>query len=248
MNNVIERLQDYCDCLPDVDDTKLRKSVDEMIHLISLMTCWQQNGCETLFHSPREEIVDDVPTLPCDCCINPVLEFEPFYKIVDATSFEVKLVEVNGIHETVTTLTPDQYEYSFTDEVLRIDTSSFAQRSCCATCNPPKYRLIVDYNAGYPELPDCLLPVLCTMLHVLLAKNSCDCSACQACRQAAGDISEVDEVDYNDSATPKLESLINQYILANYQRQLSMVSLCKRGGDIWLVKSHQCLRSSNTWA
>ena len=68
---VIEQLSEYCDCLTEVNE----KDVDELIHLISVYTCWTGKVCDTFLSAERKEVIN-LP--PRDRHYHPVLIFS-FY-------------------------------------------------------------------------------------------------------------------------------------------------------------------------
>lgn len=226
-DEIIEQLKDYCDCLPDMDDLLLEKNIIEMINLISVMTCWTQVPCETFLMSERTEMIDVKPFDPCDCD-GGLFEFVPFYEPVDSMSFQVFLIETQGVNETVTELSEDSFNYSETFGKLRIDLNGYVMSDNC--CCPPDYKLLIRYYAGYELLPDCLLPLFCDLLHVLYEKNRCDCSACQVCDKGTDVI-----VEYDDEVSENLGKYLDRLIEWGFKRQLGLISLCHKYNDGWCV-------------
>ena len=229
---VYEQLTEYCDCLVNesIDDGREPKfdyrEVDELIHLISTYTCWAQSPCETFLQSERKEVVE-VPDCLSDCDI---FEFDPFYAPFDPDSFTFTLVEQNGINETLTEVT--SYVYSEADEKFRLE---LPLPSC--KCNKPrcgcksKYKLMVNYVAGYDEIPDCLLPLMCEALQWIIEKNKCDCEACQDCENQYASNSEIDYT----KLTGRIQEHFLTILTVQYFRQLSLISLCSRRHDLWAV-------------
>ena len=81
--------------------------------------------------------------------------------------------------------------------------------------------MVVEYEAGYDEIPDCLLPVFCNVLEVIIAKNDCSCEDCNCenpeenIRYAKGDV-----------VTVQLETDIGKMLVEQYKNQIGMMSLC----------------------
>ena len=229
---VYEQLTQYCDCLVNEDgDGELTPSfdtstVDELIHLISTYTCWAQSPCETFLQGERKEVVD-VPNCIGDC---DVFEFTPFYAPYDKDSFTFTLVEQNGIHEDLTEVT--EYAYSEADEKFRME---LPLPSC--DCKKPqcgcesKYKLMVTYVAGYEEIPECLLPLMCEALQWIIEKNKCDCEACQDCENK---YANNNEIDYT-KLTGRIQEHFLTILTVQYFRQLALISLCRRQHDLWAV-------------
>ena len=228
---VYEQLAEYCDCLTaiveDGDITSLgERAMDELIALVSSYTCWMQRPCETFLQSDRREVIDLKDCLD-DCAI---FEFEPFYTPFVRESFVFNLIEQNGITETSTPIST--FIYSEADEKFRME---LPLPSC--KCRKPQcgcastYKLVVDYVAGYEEIPECLLPFFCEALQMVLDRNKCDCEECQECDRP---LSSRNEFDYT-----KLEDRLKEQVLdvltAQYFRGLSMISLCKQRNYMWSV-------------
>lgn len=221
---IIEQLRDYCDCIPEMDDDVLAKNVEEMIWLISNITCWSNSPCETLLNSERVEYVDVAEFDPCSC--GGITEFHPFYySPIDPNSFEVFLIKIDGVNEESERISSNYYGYSESKGILRIDVRPYVQIGNCGGCNP-EYRLQIRYNAGYEKLPECLLQLFCDLLHTIYTKNNCDCSSCQACKLSTNE----GEFDFapDDEVSPKLKNYLNILIESAYRRQLGLLSLCHR--------------------
>lgn len=229
---VYEQLTEYCDCLVNVsvDEGEVPtfdyREVDELINLISTYTCWAQSPCETFLQAERKEVVD-VP----DCIDNcDVFEFEPFYEPFDPDSFTFTLIEQNGIQETLTEVS--EYAYSEADEKFRLELplpSCECRKPQCGC--PSKYKLMVTYVAGYEEIPECLLPLMCDALKWIIEKNKCDCEECQDCENK---YANNNEIDYTKLSGRIQEHFLN-VLTAQYFRQLALISLCRRRNDLWAV-------------
>lgn len=229
---VYEQLTEYCDCLVNEtrDEGKIptfdNREVDELINLISTYTCWANSPCETFLQGERKEVVE-VPNCINDC---DVFEFEPFYAPFDPDSFIFTLVEQNGINETLTEVT--SYAYSEADEKFRLE---LPLPSC--ECGKPQcgcqstYKLMVTYVAGYDEIPECLLPLMCEAMQWIIEKNKCDCEACQDCENQ---YANNNEIDYT-TLTGRIQEHFLNVLTAQYFRQLALISLCRRRNELWAV-------------
>lgn len=217
---VVEQLKEYCDCLNDVKDA----DVDELINLISNFTCWMQKPCETFLFGERKEVVE-LPNCICDC---DTFIFEPFYKPFDPASFTFTIIEQNGITETATNI--ENFTYSVVDENFRLELP-LPDCKCKPNCGcESTYKLLVTYMAGYEEIPDCLLPLMCEALQWVKIKNTCDCSECQPCDQ---NYHENGTIDYS-TLTGRLQDYFLTMLTKQYIRQLSLISLCDKGNELSL--------------
>lgn len=215
---VFEQLKDKCNCI-DVDEA----SVNELINLISVYTCWANEPCETFLMSTRREVID-LPNCQSGC---DVFSFVPFYHPFVTESFVFKLVEQNGITETVTEIT--DYAYSEVDQAFRLelalpDCKCSPQCGCAST-----FKLLVTYDAGYEEIPDCLIPVFCEALQWILQKNECNCENCEPC-DSDDDVTIID----TGTLTGQLQAFWLETLTNQYRRQLGLISLCSRNvSRIW---------------
>lgn len=234
--NIREQLEDYCDCIGGYPEETWKqiyeRDLNELIHLISLITCWEQQPCETFLNSERQEIVDLYHYKKCGCDAG-IIEFKPYYRPYEADTMNVKLVELLGVEETVIEIDPSDVAYSETFKLFRINIGKYVKNGKCE-CRG-KYKLIFEYVAGYELLPDCLLQLFCDLLHVMYDKNRCDCSACQACK---GDSLDNDDVviEYvdGDEVSPNLKKYLDALIAAGYKKQLGLMSICSgKNYDVW---------------
>lgn len=213
MADIFAQLRDYCTCNDDVTENDVAEAID----LISVYTGWTNAFCETFLLSDRREVIE----LPnCSTC---VFVFEPYYYPFEEDSFTFKLVKQSGLEETETEL---DFVYSVTDGNFRVDLDMPCCNCSTCTCNPT-YKLVVTYQAGYEEIPECLLPVMCNLLQVIHAKNKCDCSDCgcdneQNVTYASGDITSV-----------TLETDLASTIIEQYKRQIAMMSIRKPITQTW---------------
>lgn len=222
---IVDQLKAYCDCVEDITDA----DVAELVNIISLATCWVTappkpgEDCPTFLKGARREVMD----LP-SCADCPVI-FEPYYRPFDETSFKFYLLKIEGIEETMTEIT--DFAYSEIGGVFRVNTGL---PSCkCTVCDPcgcpPEYKLVVTYEAGYDELPECLLPVFCHVLEVIKARRECEC--CNDCGCEGQEL----QVKYasGDVVSVQLETEIGQILVQNYKNQIGMISLCRGRKYLW---------------
>lgn len=219
----LEQLTEYCGC-QDVEE----KDVNELINLISVYTCWAQQPCQTFLKAERRE-VRDLPNCVCDECF--IYEFEPFYTPFDPDSFEFTLVEQNGITEETTILS--SYIYSEVDGKFRLELP-LPNCKCKPMCGcESEYKLLVTYVAGYEEIPECLLPLMCEALYWIHDKNRCECEDCEACDPTKN--TEDGVINYA-TLDGRLQDYFLNMLTKQYVRQLSLISLCQGyKGEFWGV-------------
>lgn len=216
--SIYKQLTDYCQCVEDVD----QKDVDELIYTISLATGWVKNPCDTFLTGERREVID----LPS--CADCPITFEPFYHPFEVDSFKFYLAKIEGINETVTEIT--EFAYHQTEGLFYIDPGlpSCKCKTCTCGC-PPSYKMIVEYVAGYDNIPECLLPVFCNVLEVIRAKNECNC--CDDC----GCENQEQKVKYasGDIVSVALETDIGKILVEQYKKQIGMLSLIRSYSKLW---------------
>ncbi len=216
---ILKQLSDYCDCIDKIEET----DVEELINLISVYTCWTSKPCETFLMGSRKEVVT-LPNCLDDCG---VYTFEPFYHPYSVESFTFTLVEQNGTTETATPVT--DYIYTI-DDVFRLNLG-LDKCGCKPNCGcESTFKLVVEYEAGYEELPDCLLPVFCEALKWIAEKNDCGCG-CEPCEEDP--ITREPLVD-GTTLGGQLQIYMLEMLTNQYKRQLSLISLCDRGHNtLW---------------
>ena len=89
--------------------------------------------------------------------------------------------------------------------------------------------MIVEYVAGYCNIPECLLPVFCNVLEVIKAKNDCKC--CDDC----GCENQEQQVKYasGDVVSVALETDIGKLLVEQYKKQIGMLSLVRCFPQLW---------------
>lgn len=230
MNAIVEQLRAYCACVEDITEA----DVAEMINVVSLASCWQRVPCETFLKGVRREVID----LPS--CADCPITFEPYYQPFDVASFKFYLVKIDDLDEETTEITRFKYigasgggvyDPDFATGHFRVDPGLPSCKCGCDPCCgcPPEYKMIVEYEAGYDELPDCLLPVFCNLLEVIMAKRNCDCETDCGCE------TQEEQIRYakGDVVTVALETEIGKILVETYKNQIGMISLCRERKYLW---------------
>ncbi|EMW9224737.1 hypothetical protein AAFC16_001870 [Enterococcus faecalis] len=234
MDEIIEQLKEFCGCFPcDVEDNKLEKTVKEAIHLISLLTCWTQRPCETFLMSERQEVFDMDNYLPCSCD-DGIMELDLFYAPFALASFRVFSVHREGVKEIIRELDEKEFGYSVVKDKLLVDIRNYANReNGCCVCKK-EHQLLVLYDAGFEELPQCLLQLFCDLIHVIYNKNNCDCHACATCQDNSDSGFIANEAMTTDEL---VESYLNKLVIDSYRKQLGLISLCGKSLEqIWGIR------------
>lgn len=216
---ILDQLRDFCECVNTATD----EDVADLINVVSMATCWAQNPCETFLFSARREVID----LPS--CLDCPYEFTPYYHPFDKDSFKFTLVKLQGTEETETEVTDFAYIKSKDLFRLNLELPKCGCIPCVCGC-VAEYKLIAEYDAGYSEIPECLLPVFCNILDVIHSKNKCDCGDC-------GCEDKTEDIDYatGDIVTVAIETDIGKMLVESYKNQLGMMSLCSVRPSIWGV-------------
>lgn len=226
--SIYEQLQDFCGCECDNDTTE--QNVNELVNLISNATCWTgEDVCSTFLMSSRKEVID-LPSCPDKCFI---FEYKPFYKPFDVCSFTLQLVEQDGINETITELTDEDFAYSQTDKSFKIKLP-YAEDKCGCKCKSlcscdKTYKLVAMYDAGYEEIPECLLPVFCQMLDLINKKNECGCNNCNSCNDEPNTENKPNYGEYSegDALTFAIVNEFGPMLTKQYRNELGLISLCE---------------------
>lgn len=228
---IINQLEDYCECV-QIDKMKkeetLEKNVQELLFLVSTLLCWTQNPCETFLNSERVEVIDIDDFDLCDCC-GGVYDFDPFYHPFEQDSFKFELIALEGIKETITEIKSEDYIYSQSFDLWRVNLRNYIDCNNCGC--PTEYKLRITYMAGFDALPECLLRLFCDLLHTIYYKNNCKCPTCQACTDTDTEAEVV--FDSNDSISQLIVNYTNSVIYNAYRNQLGLLSLCSSDSDLW---------------
>lgn len=235
--SMYDQLLQFCECVNEATD----RDVTDMINVVSLATGWAMNPCETFELGERREVID----LPS--CMDCPYEFSPYYAPFDADSFTFTLIKRKGLDEEHIPLSGFRY-IGFDGRDMKYEGSFLVDTGlpkCNCTCGddcgcPTEYKLLVEYDAGYDTLPECLLPAFCNLLAVIHAKNSCDCGGC-GCNNgdtvtydADGNVT-TQEIKYpsGDLVSVFLETDYAKMLVEQYKNQLGMMSLLKYHHDVW---------------
>lgn len=232
MTRVTEQLLDFCDCIdgdfgrdrPE-DIEALERNVEELIRLVSILTCWTQHPCETFLNSSRTEYIDVREIKRCSC-EGGIVEFTPFYYPFNPSSFQVWLVKIDGVKEELIEIDEDDFSYIQSKDLVRVDLIDYVRFDKCSC--PSEYKLKIVYDAGFDEIPECLLKLFCDLLHIIYMKNKCTCEACHACQAGATDTTVVFDPETNPTITPQIENYLNTTLYNAYINQLALISICGR--------------------
>lgn len=214
--DLFTRLKEFCSCV-DVDEA----DVVELINVVSSATGWAVNPCETFLKGPRRELID----LPD--CMDCAYEFTPYFHPFDPQTFSFKLIEITdegeGAHEC-------DFVFIGSKAVFRVKTGL---PTCgCAPCScgcKSEYKLLVTYEAGYEDdVPECLFPVFCNLLEVIHAKNKCECG----CGCEGQETNTEPIYAKGDIVTVQLETDLGKMLVAEYKREIGMISLIRKN-DFW---------------
>lgn len=213
---IYEQLQTNCNCVrkSDLNDESFKVNVMQLVDLISTITCWKNNTCETFLSSDREEVFDIDFIRSCRCDGGFVIT-DLFYKEIKEETIQVILQTRDGIHFEDIEISKEDFTFNTYENKLYIDLSSYGIDNICS-CKK-LHKIIVRYTAGYELLPKCIVPVFCDYLQHLIEYNRCDCN-CDTCD---------DETENKAPVEPDtIEEYIQRTLFISYQRQLEIISLC----------------------
>lgn len=243
---IVNQIKDACPCFCDKKDEEVKALIENLISLLSVSLCWNDTLCGSFLYGLREERFDYMPD--CMTCV-PCARYKKFPLFYHADGSELDIVSVtmhvyNGLEDTTYTLT--EAEYTVRRGVLIIDNSNIPQN--CCTCNCDEFELIVEYNAGYKMLPDCLLPLFCDLL-VSMSLSLTGCGSINECCEMSkpkafqilkskkiGEITKTWEVDRTHT------SYIYSQMLSNAKlARIAQLSCCNNDYNaerLWFV--HSC--------
>ena len=222
-DTIYEQLQTSCDCikLSDKNDENFKQNVNQLIDLISIMTCWKNSPCENFLSSDREEVMD-VDVINSCWCDGGLMVVPLYYREIKEDTIQVFVQIRNGVKFEEIELSEDDFSFNPYENKLYIDLSEYDTESVC-NCEKV-HKLIVRYTAGFELLPNCLLPVFCDFLSYVVKMNQCDCN-CNTCE---------DDTENDEPVDPDtIEEYIQRTLFIAYARQLETISLC--GNHKWFV-------------
>ena len=214
-----QQMLNYCDCISEEDqEENIDLNIQRMIQTLSDLTCWNQKGCETLMLSEREEVFDPKIHISCGCD-NGIMRAELFYFVgVDPESIQVSIQIRDGIQFKTIEIEKEDVSYDEIEKVVWMNLSEYLPNKC--SCERIE-KVIIRYESGYEQLPDCIMDVACDILREQISSNKCSC-ACTECEQGDADI-QITEVN---TVIVSKDDLIKQYILKTYAKALRTISLC----------------------
>ncbi len=223
MDTIYEQLKNYCDCLKtsDVNADNFNQNINQLIDLISTLTCWKSKPCETLLSSDRQEVFDINAVKSC-WCDNGLMIVDLYYKEVKEETIKVTVQIRNGVQFEDLEIDTSDYSFNVYENKLYIDLSKYNINDFCS-CEKV-HKVIVEYTAGFELLPECLLPIFCDYLQYVIEYNRCDCN-CDTC--------EDDTTNEEPQEPDTIEEYIQNSIFIAYKRQLETISLCGRNN--WFV-------------
>ena len=214
---IYEQLREYCECVEDISD----KDINELVDIVSVASCWCNSPCETFLMSERKEVIE-LP-ISTSCCEENIFEYKPFYHPFDVNSFKFKVVKQSG-------LTEEEVE----TEIVYSDVDNLFKVKLLCDCDS-EYKLVATYDAGYENIPECLLPVFCEIIGLIKAKNTCNCG-CETC----GSENPNNAVDYGeypqgDLITASVKAELTNILTKQYIKQIGLISLCENYNELWAV-------------
>ncbi len=241
-DEILAAIKAECTCLTadDTDDVA-KKYIAKALRIISVLTCWGDDECSTLLLSERRDVIKvDVDYCKCFGC---VVREQPFFnKNVTVTS--AKIIRVTNHVSSAPISTTDIYNADLGEFILNLDQDitfeDGSTENICRQCNccEAEYQLVIDYTAGYTEIPHCIIDLVCRIIgFIKLSANGCE-TAQEICfiedKVAFG--SQVIEKS-NSLETVKFsvpdDKILNATIklIQHYQiLELDKISACRRAG------------------
>jgi len=231
---VLEQLERNCPCTKDLPRHTFAHVVETTINLISAVTGWTNELCETFLKGYRREtFVIDNPVW-CSCCENDYIFTTPlYYEQIDTSAIKVYVYHQQGVQDIAVRVSDEDIFYSDLDGVLRINTRPYINERRCH-CKVD-YKIVVEYLAGYDCIPTCLLDDLCMLLNIVADTiNNCgDCDDCDDDERltpnsvlASKSVGEITYTWDNDKALT-LDGKLSELVTAGFFKQLSLLSLNK---------------------
>lgn len=214
----------------------------QVIRFISSITCWVDGPYDTFFAQFRKQVYDTTQENGCcrpNCCqcdpdeIVIPLDYTPLDKEQPFIDGWITVM-ING--QPVKEKIPYQYlmdHYNFSTNKVHIIRDDFPDTllyrgSCCCLCRR-KLTITLLYNAGYPEIPAGLLPLICPLMAKMddAKMGLSDCA--NAMTQVAGylKMKKVGNIQYQwsdtDNNTQKTLALVTDlYNLASLDEVMAL--------------------------
>jgi len=240
MDEIIAQVRASCPCTSDLTDEELGSYLTILNTIISKATCWDDGGCSTLLRNERTENIFIPKGSLCQCgCDKGIMRIPLRYTNVDSVTINAQVIKDNGMSEEYIEVPVNRIFYSTLTNEIRIDLNSIFDN---CNCDCSSAYLQVTFDAGYDLYPDCVLPIICELLTVLiLTKVGCTLEDCCDYTKPQRDYvltsKKLGEITY--SYTKDSEGLYNiykEYLLRNKLSVLTNISICVAGNNIWAVK------------
>lgn len=183
--SIVDKVKEDCKCVLSTDsDDAINRLIAKALRAISVLTCWGDGECSTLLKGDRREEID-IDLDYCDC-FGSVYKSAPFYnKNVTVTS--VKLIRITDTIAETTLSIVDSYNETLGVFFINLNQQfTFSDGSTenpaiqCGCCKA-EYKLIIEYEAGYDDIPDCIMDILCRIIgFIKLSASGCE-TAQDAC-------------------------------------------------------------------
>lgn len=233
-DDLLQQLNENCTCLSDddIEADDFKKNVEQLINLLSILTCWKRGTepCETFLLSERKEIFTIGQLQQCGCCDNYLMDVPLTYDKIDPSTIKIVFQVRDGIHFNLIEINSNDFSYDETENRVWIDFSNYEEAKKCGCEKMTK--IIITYDAGYEKIPECLLPVFCDYLGYVIDMNRCKCG-CPVC-DTTETVTE-DNILNADSSDAQVSTylVVRQHIITAYARQLESISICGRDYTYW---------------
>ena len=170
---ITQKLQDRCGCFDCADGATMQRYMESFLRVLARLFCWTDGECDTILRARRHEVIEvkDIEICGCDAMV----EIKPYYfKGFDPSTLKVYMHKRKGLEREEYAITPDKYNWSFVDGTILINVTAELS-PCCRCCDPcsceTEYKIILDYEAGYPSasLPDCIFEAMCHFMNIFVA-------------------------------------------------------------------------------
>lgn len=245
---IASQLKEHCSCFSESTLDELTDVTTELVHLLSLSTCWQQQTCGSLLLEERVERERYICSSSQRCC-KQIHRFRPYFQ-ANIQEVTISLFIEDGLKTRVVELSEAEFATTNARGYAEILVDLQHHNLCCRNACQSFY-IEYKYLAGYEELPECLFPEVCDVVKTLTATRL-GCGGLDDCCEL--DQSEVGYVLKSHKKgelswtwtkdTESLEYLYSQLIVTNRFKSLSMISLCgthslEHSNELWAISSNE---------